>query len=63
MANRVEQEKVGKEGLLRDGVHRELIEEIMSLTDEEVRLVTHLLASSQILLHQEQPERCLRPYL
>lgn len=63
MANRIEQEKAGKGELLRDGVHRELIEEIMSLTDEEVQLVTHLLASSRILLHQEQPERCLHPYL
>ncbi len=36
------------EGLLREGVHKELIDEIMSLSEEEVVLVTRLLASLQI---------------
>ena len=36
------------EGLLRERVHKELIDEIMSLSEEEVVLVTRLLASLQI---------------
>lgn len=33
-------------GLLQEELHKELVDEIMSLTEEEVQLVIHLLASS-----------------
>ena len=33
--------------LLREGVHRVLVDEIISLTEEEVKLVIRLLASSR----------------
>lgn len=41
-----DQDHERKEGLSQGGVHRELLEEIATLTNEEVRLVIRLLASS-----------------
>lgn len=41
-------DELRKEGLLQEGVHKELIDEIISLTDEEANLVIRLLASLQI---------------
>lgn len=41
-------DELGKEGLLRDGVHRELIDELISITEEEAKLVIRLLTSSRI---------------
>lgn len=41
-------DEFGKEGLLQNRVHEELTGAIMSLTEEEVKLVIRLLASSQI---------------
>lgn len=50
-----------EEGLPPEGVHKELLEAILSLTDEEVQLVTHLLASSQTLPLRGQLVRYPRP--
>lgn len=62
MANRDDRKNTQKEEKLQGGVHKELVNEIMSLTDEEVQLVTHLLVSSQIIPPREQHVQCLRPY-
>ena len=40
-------DKRGKEGLPGEGVYKELAQEIMSLTEEEVEIVIHLLTASQ----------------
>lgn len=55
MANRVEQEKMGKEELLREGVHKsidsEILEEFQQLTTEnKIRIIAVL---SKFLSEQE----------
>lgn len=39
----------GKEEMLRLGVHKKMIEEILTLSEDEANEVTHLLASLQIV--------------